>query len=367
MTDQPYQPPSAPKPKMSRSRKAVLWTVGVFVALAVIGAIGDATGAGKKDAAGASPTASPAAVPSAKSSMPPAASRRATGLPAAPANGGTYPNATAILAKLATDGLACLGASPQAAASAFWTGTTSMDWCNSPGASQDTAAAVLDNATDLQGYKASVATDALDKTGLVMGGNWAVTSTNITYAQKVHAALGGTLTIIPAGSGPSMPAEPADPLTGFGATVATWDANHTADDNFDPGSAFDPEPNLPQNDAREGDRYVTVQYSGGLVTDYQVNEPNGTTVTAAFADVVARELPSDTVVMWKLDQTGCEQEEVESKILGTVLAGYGQDDPQGAVFLEVQSPDAPAFDPSNIAYVTVDTLGSLTASQAPGC
>lgn len=51
-----FQPPPVrrTKPKMSRGRKAVLWTVGVFVGLIVIGAIGNATGAGKKNTAAVS-------------------------------------------------------------------------------------------------------------------------------------------------------------------------------------------------------------------------------------------------------------------------------------------------------------------------
>lgn len=48
----PYQPPRAPKPKMSTRRKVAFWVGGVFAAFVLIGAIGDATGAGKKADAG---------------------------------------------------------------------------------------------------------------------------------------------------------------------------------------------------------------------------------------------------------------------------------------------------------------------------
>lgn len=47
-----FQPPvRRTKPKMSRGRKAVYWSVGAIAGLAVIGAIGNATGAGKKNTA----------------------------------------------------------------------------------------------------------------------------------------------------------------------------------------------------------------------------------------------------------------------------------------------------------------------------
>ncbi|HEV2640137.1 MAG TPA: hypothetical protein VGX23_33695 [Actinocrinis sp.] len=167
----------------------------------------------------------------------------------------------------------------------------------------------------------------------------------------------------------AAPAAPVDNLTGFGATVATWDAHHTADPTFNAGSAFDADPNLPQINGNEGARYAAVNYEGGLVLDYQVDEPTGMTVTAAFSDVISRELPPGTTVLWKLDQSanGCNQEEVESETLGTVLSAESAGDPQGAVLLEAQSANLNAFDPSNIAYVLLSTAGSLTAAQAPGC
>ena len=110
---------------------------------------------------------------------------------------------------------------------------------------------------------------------------------------------------------------PADPLTGYGATITTWDATHTADTTFAAGSVYDPNPALPQINGNEGARYAAVTPLAGLVENYTVDEMADTSTTAAFADVVSRELPSDTLVLWKRDQSanGCYQEEVQSKTL----------------------------------------------------
>ena len=166
------------------------------------------------------------------------------------------------------------------------------------------------------------------------------------------------------------PAVPVDALTGFGALASTWDAHHTADTSYNPGSAFDPDPNLPQANGRTGDRYVMVQYAEGYVTSFQVNEPSGTSVAAAMRDIVGRDMPPDTKVLWTRDQSsdGCFQEEVASAALGRALRGGGLADSQGAVLLEAQSQDISVFDASNVAWVMVNTGdGSLTAADAPGC
>lgn len=166
------------------------------------------------------------------------------------------------------------------------------------------------------------------------------------------------------------PAAPVDSPTGFGALSSTWDAHHTADSSYNAGSAFDPDPNLPQANGRTGDRYVTVQYTAGYVTSFQVNEPSGTSESAAMANIVGKDMPADAKVLWTRDQSsnGCFQEEVSSQSLGRALAAAGVGDAQGAVLLEAQSQDISVFDASNVAWVMVNTGdGSLTAADAPGC
>jgi hypothetical protein len=226
VTDQPYQPPTAPKPKMSRGKKAALWIVGVLVALAVIGAIGDATGAGKKQdtasTAVASPTAAQVATPSVKPSPVPtvavshSASRSAA--PTVPANGSSYPNAAAVLARLATAGLACTAPSQMAenAAVLFDPGATSLTICNSPGGTaQDTQVTVFDTATHLAAYEKTADANASSQAaGLLTGANWAMESTP-AYATSAHGKLGGKLTIV-SGASPL----PSSSDAGSGSTAA---------------------------------------------------------------------------------------------------------------------------------------------------
>jgi hypothetical protein len=205
---------------MSRGKKAVLWIVGVFVGLAVIGAIGDATGAGKKQnaastagAASASSTAARAAASSVKpSAVPSAAVKRATSRPAAstvPADGGSYPNAAAILSKLSAAGLACTAPSPMAgnAAVLFDPGATSLTICDSPGGTaQDTQVTVFDTAAHLAAYEKTADANASSQAvGFLAGANWAIESTP-AYATRAHAKLGGELTIVPGAAAASAPA-----------------------------------------------------------------------------------------------------------------------------------------------------------------
>lgn len=374
MSQNPYQQPNQPQPqwqppqKRRRSgKKTALIVVGSIVgAFIVLGIAGAIIGPAKtsKTADATTPATSPAAVPSPAHTVEAASAKL-------PANGGSYANGSVILTKLAAADLPCTAPSQMAESAAvlFEPGATSLVMCTSPdGKSDDTGVSTFDTAANLHAYEKQIeGTDSSIAGGQLAGVNWVLESTP-AYAKNAETKLGGTLTIIPAGPPPTgaagAPSTPADTLTGYGATVTTWDANHTADTTFTAGSVFDPNPSLPQINGNEGARYSAVTPLGGLVEDYTVNEMNGTSVTAAFTDVVSRELPSDTLVVWKRDQSanGCYQEEVQSKTLAKVLGG------QGAVLLEAQSANPAVLDSSNVATVMVAPGdSSVSESDAPGC
>jgi hypothetical protein len=170
--------------------------------------IGDVTGAGKK-ANTASTTVQKTAAAPGPSPTPSVAVSHSTA-PSVPVSGGTYPNAAAVLARLAAAGLACTGASPMSGASAFYPGSTSFTACNSPGGkSQDTSAEVFDTSAHLAGYKTTLAANITEPTGIVIGVNWAVDSTNQAWARKVQQALGGQYATLTASTASATATTPA--------------------------------------------------------------------------------------------------------------------------------------------------------------
>lgn len=130
----------------------------------------------------------------------------------------------------------------------------------------------------------------------------------------------------------SQPKPPAgvDTLTGFGATVAAWNGAHTPDSDFDPGTAYNPDPTLPSMYGNEGARYVSVQTIGGRVTNYTENL--GALTLANEESVVGREFPADTRVLWSQELTGCTQVELVSATLHRVLGNTGTGDVQVEYF-----------------------------------
>lgn len=118
-----------------------------------------------------------------------------------PANGGTFPNAAAILAKLTASGLACTAPSQMAedAATLFEPGATSLITCSSPsGTAADTYVTVFDTAAHQQAYEKQIETSGGGVAGgQLVGVNWVIETTP-AYAASAKARLGGVLTVIPA-------------------------------------------------------------------------------------------------------------------------------------------------------------------------
>lgn len=151
----------------------------------------------------------------------------------------------------------------------------------------------------------------------------------LTPATPTPAASGPPGPSTPTGLTTEPPA-PVDTLTGYGATIATWDGTHTPDTDFDPGTVYDPDPSLPTVYGNEGARYVSVQPVGGRVTNYTENL--GALTLANAESVVGREFPADTRVLWSQQLTGCTQVELASPTLHRVLGDTGTGDVQVEYF-----------------------------------
>lgn len=162
-----------------------------------------------------------------------------------------------------------------------------------------------------------------------------------------------------------------DGLAGLGASTGYWDAHRNPDGNSPANRPeYGPDPDLPQVNGRTGDRYSLVTDADGYVTAYQVNFKTGTGITAALADVLRSEFPTDAAWEWKREVPGgCYQAEVKSAALAKGFKTAGLGDGTGQAFAEFHTVPADAsqvFDASNITYASIDIM-SYAKTDAPGC
>lgn len=157
----------------------------------------------------------------------------------------------------------------------------------------------------------------------------------------------------------------SDGLTGYGATGPDWNAHHTPDTRFDPGSAYDPDPALPSYSGH--DVYVSVDQQDGRVVSYQMNIPS-----ESIRDAIARvlqELPPDGYVRWRVKQVSCYEVELTSRILGKALAGLAIGEPNSDVLAEFST----IFPNGSTGYKSTDVntalisprMGPTSASAGP--
>lgn len=160
-------------------------------------------------------------------------------------------------------------------------------------------------------------------------------------------------------------------LTGFGATVDTWDSTRNPDTDFAGGAAYGADPSLPQINGHAGARYVTVQSAFDRVVSYQINFPPHVSITAALADILHTEFPADATYLWKRTVPGqCYQAEVKSATLAKALTGTQIGDGTGQVFLEAKTlppGGTEGFDPANVTYANLGFNTINSAAGAPGC
>lgn len=193
--------------------------------------------------------------------------------------------------------------------------------------------------------------------GLAVAANGCASAPAGTEAASPRAA--STMLAPVASTAPS--AAGADGITGFGATVAAWDATHRPDARYDPGSAFDPTPGLGP-DERHDAKYFAVQ-AADRVTTYSMRLPRGSSLAEARAAALA-ELPPDGKALWTAARDTCAQLELRSQALANALGGTGM------VFVEVSTETAAGdvgYSPKNANELFV-TLGDYPKkADAPAC
>jgi hypothetical protein len=152
---------------------------------------------------------------------------------------------------------------------------------------------------------------------------------------------------------------------GIGALDADWEATHTPDTRFAPGSVYDPTPGLGRDDQHNA-KYYGVEHENGRVSMYNLRLPEGTTVNEALLAAI-NELPTDARVVW--NRTGpddrCYQAAISSQALAKDLADGGN--PNGTVFAEFLTEDTGGVVTSNTDEVTMMLGDYVNISDAPDC
>lgn len=151
-----------------------------------------------------------------------------------------------------------------------------------------------------------------------------------------------------------------DGITGFGATVPAWNANHTRDPKYS-GPVYNPDPAAPS-----GDDYDAVMFENDRVLGYDMrfaNEP----ISEARAKVAAELPPDAKVVTFEVQGSVCAFELLSSAKLGKSLGTKAIGDPTGAVLVEYGSGAADDSYDSDSVNEALFSLGATTPSQIPGC
>jgi hypothetical protein len=158
-------------------------------------------------------------------------------------------------------------------------------------------------------------------------------------------------------------------ITGFGATLTAWAANHAPDREFAKNAVWDADPELPEINGHVGAHYTLVSSTGGRVLNYQLNFVHGTTIDEARS-LVQAELPGDAASIWYSVKDSCAQEEFQSAILGRALGDPSIGDAPGEVFVEYEtqfSSGASGYQHGNVTDAFFQMGSYSTVSSSPGC
>jgi hypothetical protein len=143
-------------------------------------------------------------------------------------------------------------------------------------------------------------------------------------------------------------------LTGFGATLAQWNAVHNLDMSVPARNAYVPRV---AGDAGGSDTWQVVMAPGGRVNSYTLN-----LAPASLGSAEARarqELPPDTRVLWRHTfGATCTQEQFRSATLAAAL-GDGQ--------VNVEFDNAVSSIVTPVTEELFSTYDALTVAQAPHC
>jgi hypothetical protein len=149
-------------------------------------------------------------------------------------------------------------------------------------------------------------------------------------------------------------------LTGYGATIASWNAHHVADRRAAPGTAYDP-----LNDGNGTDRFAGVLTQDGRVVGFTIQFPKGSAgVSRREAEQQVRSvLPHDVTQVYDLTEPGCELLQYQSPTLRQAVGG-SSDGRVNAEFWNFQTPDV--YDPAHINTIDV-TQGFPDDRQSIQC
>ncbi|MHB1403867.1 MAG: hypothetical protein ACYCXE_05065 [Thermoleophilia bacterium] len=181
----------------------------------------------------------------------------------------------------------------------------------------------------------------------------------------------------PAPSPPVAASPPPAPIvTGYGATIDDWNANHIQDPRFAKNAVYDPTPGLGLDD-QHNSKYYVISVEDGRVLNYSMRLPNDISVSVAQAAVM-QEFPPDANIIWQKAKTeiptqACYQMEIKSTVLGNALSDPAIGDSEGLVLVEFYTDtkenagDISDYDASNVNGAFL-TLGSYQSpADAPDC
>lgn len=144
-------------------------------------------------------------------------------------------------------------------------------------------------------------------------------------------------------------------MTGFGATLAQWNASRTLDVSVPAGNAYLPKVSG-AGDPRT-DTWQEVMAPADRINSYTLN----VTPTGSFSSALARarqELPADAALLWSASLGPCYEAEFQS---ATVASALGN----GRVLIAFDN--AATATSSPITEELFGTTDALTQTEAPPC
>ena len=155
-------------------------------------------------------------------------------------------------------------------------------------------------------------------------------------------------------------------ITGFGATDAVWNQTHKAVAGFTPGAVYDADPSLPKVNGNTGARYNLVDHTNGHVDMYEYHFAN-MSISAAKANVLRTQFPSDVRIAWFVRMDTCAKMMVRSAKLARAI-GTALEDKKGTALIEFSSGvNEDTYNPQSVNDALLMLSPLLTPRQAGTC